>query len=215
MSALQAIQIKRRQLGIQEDDWRSLLVRTTGQRSSKGLRPKQSAAILGELDRMLGGKHVPSKGARKSLSGPYAKKIQALWISMWNLGLVQDRDDTALNAFVKKQTGLGHANWMRNPDDAVSVIEALKSWMTRERGVDWSNLKGDPDYTHLPGFKIAVAQWQLVSGLDPYVNYTLRSYAERLTEHIRLSDMKPADWIVVMNALGERIRHEVKKGGLK
>ncbi len=40
----------------------------------------------------------------KALSGKYAKKLQALWIAGYNLGVFRDRRDSALLAFVKRQT---------------------------------------------------------------------------------------------------------------
>lgn len=101
MSALAAIHIKRRQLGLEDEDWRDIVERVTGQRSTKGLNPKQTVALLEELDRLSGGR---APRARRMLSGPFVPKLQALWISAWNLGLVGSKDDQQLVAFVRPVT---------------------------------------------------------------------------------------------------------------
>lgn len=42
---LAAIQIKRRQLGLEDEDWRDIVERVTGQRTTKGLNPKQTRCL--------------------------------------------------------------------------------------------------------------------------------------------------------------------------
>ncbi len=68
---------------------------------------------------------------RHKLTGKYAKKLQALWIAAWNLGIARDRDDKALLAFVKRQTGIDHTRFLVYADDAKRAIEALKGWINR------------------------------------------------------------------------------------
>ena len=104
MSALAAVHIKRRQLCIEDEDWRDLVERVTGQRSTRSLKPPQLHSLLAELDRLAGGRETASTHRRKHLQGPYAAKLRALWISCWNLGLITARDDGALIAFVRRQT---------------------------------------------------------------------------------------------------------------
>ncbi|WP_224825617.1 regulatory protein GemA [Cognatishimia sp. MH4019] len=211
MSALRAIHAKRRQVhSLNEDDtWRDFVEKHTGQRSTRGLSHKQSNALLAALDDMGAGK-ITRK--RSTLSGPYAKKIQALWISCWNLGLIGSRDDAALNNFAVKQAKVDHANWIREQDDAVAVIEALKKMLER-RGVEWSGHRGDPSYMRAPGFKIAAAQWELIKGEAPYAGDTFRGFVYRLT-HRNLPDLKDADWITVMNTFGETVRTLKSEGAL-
>lgn len=80
---------------------------------------------------------------RVAFVGPYAGICRALWISGWYLGVVRDRTDGALIAFVRRQAGLDHLNWLRDPADASRVIEALKKWLVREAGVVWPSGKAD------------------------------------------------------------------------
>jgi phage gp16-like protein len=211
MSALKAIHAKRRQVhSLKEDEtWRDFVERHTGQRSTRGLTPKQSQALLAALDALGAGKSPRRKSA---ISGPYAKKIQALWISCWNLGLIKSRDDAALNRFAVKQAKVDHASWIRDHDDAVAVIEALKKMLER-RGIEWANLRGDPKYMRLPGFKVAIAQWEIVKLKAPFAGNTFKGYVYRLTQ-TDLPDMTADDWIVVMNTFGERIRSLQSEGVL-
>lgn len=203
MSALAAIHAKRRQVhSLKEDDaWRDFVEKHTGVRSTRSLTPNQTKALLAALDHMGAGKTV---ARRKPLTGPYAKKIQALWISCFNLGLIDKLDDKALNAFAVKQASVDHTNWIRDPEDAVAVIEALKAMLVR-RGVEWANVKGDPDFMRLPGFKIAVAQWDMVRETAAYSVNTFQAYV-RQTSGKLLDAMEYEDWIVVMNQLGKSVR---------
>ena len=200
MSALAAIQIKRRQLGLDEEDWRDIVERVTGQRSTKGLNPKQTKALLDELDRLTGGR---GPRARRMLEGAFVPKIQALWISAWNLGLVASRDDQQLIAFVRRQTGIDHANWLLDNSDALKVIEALKSMLAR-RGVRWTFAKHEPACVRLPGFQIARAQYALLHDGDGSFYQWLYDETGHLVE-----DMGYDDWIPVMNRLGRKVRQKI------
>lgn len=206
MSALRAIHAKRRQLGLDadEDAWRDLLERVTGQRSAKGLTPKQTAAVLAELDRLGAGKSSSQKARRKKLEGPYATKIQALWIACWNLGIVRDRSDTALSAFAVKQASVSHANWIREQEDAVAVIEALKKMMARH-GVNFApGGKLQPSYVKRPGYQIALAQWAKL-GAQQSFGMSFAQYVDTLVG-AQVADVSHTQWMNVMNALGTKVR---------
>lgn len=141
MSAVKAIYAGIRQLGIaDEDDRRDLFERITGKRRLREMTPKDKEAVLAELRRMG---FAPRQGKAQALSGPYAPKLLALWLSAWNLGIVRDRRDSALIAFAKRQTGLDHVRFLRHADDAQKVISALTDWIAREAGVKWPK-KRDP-----------------------------------------------------------------------
>lgn len=210
MSALAAIHAKRRQVhSLKEDEaWRDFVEKFTGQRSTRGLSPAQEKALLTALDKM-GATKSPRR--RQQLSGPYAKKIQALWIGCWNLGLIEKRDDEALNRFAVKQANVDHVNWVRDQEDAVAVVEALKAMMAR-RGVNWSPPSPlSPAYTRQPGYQIAVAQWLIVKGM-PDLNMSLAEYVDTIVGR-RFDEMHHSDWIAVMNALGRKVRAQVKSAG--
>lgn len=135
MSALKLMHVARRELGLDEDDYRAVLERVTGKRSAAVMDDDERRACVSEFQRLgFGGRRRTSL---HRLEGPYAGKLQALWISAWHLGIVQNRDDRALIAFVERQTGIAAIRWLRNAHHARAAIEALKAWMTRAAGVEW------------------------------------------------------------------------------
>jgi len=211
MSALGAIHARRRRLGYEADDegWRDLVERTTGQRSLKGLKPKQSLALLDELNR-LGGNRAPAAKPGFHLSGQYAPKLQALWIACHNLGVIENRDDAALNAFASKQAKVGHANWIRKAEDVTVVVEALKAMLARV-GVVWANKRGAQAYTRENGYKIAAAQWQVVRDVPPFSGTNFQGWVLRRTGK-DMADLTKNDWIGVMNDLGVAVRELQPKG---
>lgn len=204
MSAVAAIHVARKQLGLDDDTARDLYGRVTGKRSLREMTTAEQERVVEELRRQ--GFTKASSGSRKQLGGRFAKKLQALWIAGWNLGVVGNRDDAALLAFVKRQTGLDHVRFLRHPEDAAKAIEALKAWLAREAKVDWSDSLHLPSWLRCPGAQIAVAQWQILYRAEAVSGNwnTFRTYVRDLAKPV--DQMTDADWPVVMNALGERVR---------
>lgn len=205
MTALRAIHAKRRQVASlkDEDTWRDFVEKHTGQRSTRGLNTRQEKAILTALDALTG----TTRRQSKPIQGRYAPKLQALWIACWNLGLIQSPSNEALNTFAVGQSSVSHVNWVRDHEDAVSVIEALKKMLER-KGVDWRKpLKSSPDYMSEPGYKIAIAQWQLIKMTPPWKGQGFHGALNSLG-HARIAEMNSRDWIAVMNTFGETIRGE-------
>ena len=108
----------------------------------------------------------------------------------------------ALVAFVKRQTGVDHIRFLHHADDAAKAIEGLKAWLAREGGVKW---RADLDWLKADGAKIAWAQWRI---LKPQANLITRYCFDEAVEAINGCHLYMPDhgWIVVMNALGERVR---------
>lgn len=138
-SALAAIHVAKKELRLPDDVYRDILERATGKRSAKDLTPVESGRVLEEMRRLgfeKASKPRNAKGAMQ-LEGPFVPKLRALWIAAWNLGVVRDRTDEALAAFVRRQTGIDHISWVRDVGDANRAIEAIKGWLAREAGVKW------------------------------------------------------------------------------
>lgn len=133
---LKKIHALRREAGLDEDSYRDLLQAVTGERSAKAIDVGSAARVIDRLQGLSSGLRSGVEGAM-DLTGPYAGKLRALWISGYHLGVVRDRTDRALCAFLKRQTGIEHTRWLRDAGDARRVIEALKAWLAREAGVDW------------------------------------------------------------------------------
>ena len=122
------IHVLAKQAGIDEDCRRDIIEQVTGKRSARDLTSIEAVSVIDRL-----------KGASKStdIDGPYGKKLRALWISAWNLGVVHNRTDAAMLAFVERQTGIERTRWLRAAKDARKAVEALKQWLAREAGVKW------------------------------------------------------------------------------
>lgn len=208
MKALAAIHVAKKHLGLDDDTYRGLLARVTGKHSTRDMSEAERGRVLDELRRL--GFEPASKPARRGLEGPYAAKLQALWIAAWNLGIVRDRSDKALTAFVRRQTGIEAARWLRYPEDAARVIEALKGWMAREGGVDWSApRRGAPAHFADDRFRIVRAQIDRLGKLGQPVE---PGTGWRLTGK-DFADYDSVDWMRVMNALGQRIRAAKAEAG--
>lgn len=206
MGALAAIHVGRKALGLDEETYRDLLERVTGKRSAGGMTPPEHRAVIDEMRRLgfvEGASGGASKGAARRLEGPFAKKLQALWIGGWNLGLVRDRRDAALLAFVERQTGISHTRFLTAAPDARAAIEGLKGWLARDGGVAWDRaFEDDPQ----PGRRIAEAQWRRIEALGAAAPGETRSLAfDRVLGRAPVLDRRD-DWIEIMNALGRRVR---------
>ena len=203
MNSFALLHIAKRDLCLEDDDYRSALERVTGKRSAADMTRAEREIALQELHR-LGFKPI-AKGSRKPLTGKYAPKLQALWIAGYNLGLIRNRDDAALLSFVKRQTGIDHTRFLRYQNDASKAIEALKAWLAREGGVDWSNDRFLPDWTQTNGYRIAKAQHAKLcqpgtSHLQPFDQWLA------LAGFVSPALMTDSAWIDVMNKLGTLIR---------
>lgn len=193
--SIAAIHVAKRDLGLDDETYRAALEQVTGKTSSTSMTEDERQSVL-EHFRNKGFKPA-STGARKPLEGKYAPKLQALWIAGWNLGLVRDRDDRALLAFVKRQTGLDHVRFLRHGQDAVKAIEGLKGWLERAGGVDWKE--------HVdPNDCVLAAQLR-----------KLKQSRESIGYHLNMSDQASPTTVqavtavakqALMNLLGERIR---------
>lgn len=201
MNALAAIHVAKKQLGLDDETYRAVLLRVTGKASSAAMSEAERGAVLEELRRQ------GFKGAKKGLEGPFAPKLQALWIAAWNLGLVRDRADAAMLAFVARQTGIQHTRFLIAAEDARKAVEALKAWMARDGGVDWTEGDHLPQWMRQPGARIAVAQWQILvnAGL---VDIDFAAFRAFVADHAfrPLGQMTPGEWRGVMNTLGVRVR---------
>ena len=138
MSAvMKAIHVGRKQLGLDEDDYRALLVRVTGKNSLRAMNERERQAVVQDMRAHGFGGQAPARALGRRLEGPFAGKMLALWLSAYELGVVRNRSADALIAFVERQTGIAHLNWVREGRDANRAIEALKAMMARDGGVEW------------------------------------------------------------------------------
>lgn len=206
-ASIAAIHVAKKQLGLDEDTYRAKLEIITGKASTKSMTEAERERVLQVLRKEgFQPKFNRRTDGRLKISGKYAGKLQALWISAWNLGIVQNRDDAALVKFAERQTGIEHVRFLKNAADARKAVEALKGWIARVGGVDWSDAEIMSDYARADGFKIAWAQWLKLDGnANAYSVSEFHALVLRLTDTtVELCDRR--DWQTVMNELGKRIR---------
>lgn len=186
--SIAAIHVAKKQLGLDEDTYRAALMSAVGKSSAGDMTESERQKVL-EHFRERGFK-ARSTGRRKPLEGKYAGKLQALWIAGWNLGLVRDRDDRALLSFVKRQTGIDHVRFLRHGQDAMKAIEALKGWLARAGGVDWSEFSDPADC-------VLAAQLRKLGQARDSIGFSGHGNPEAVAAVARMG---------LMNVLGEKIR---------
>jgi phage gp16-like protein len=136
--ALAKVAIARKELGLDEETYRAVLTRLTGQDSAKACTDRQLGLVLDEFKAKGWKPHakVLARNTKLRLVDPPAvRKARALWISLHQLGVVRDRTDAALESFAVKQIGKP----LREADAArvYKLIEALKA-MAERAGWDQS-----------------------------------------------------------------------------
>ena len=149
-----------RERGIDDDRRVGIQLDATGQPSIAKMDESQRLKLIARLEA------APAPPDRIP-DTPQTRKIRALWISAYWLGTVRDRSDSALAAWVRRQTGLDKAAWLHRPADAARVTEALKAWLAREAGVDWNpwaieTADGGERTVDNPRACVAEAQWRLL-----------------------------------------------------
>ncbi len=206
MNLIAAIHVAKKHLGLDDDTYQAKLKNITGKTSTKDMTDAERQQVLTVFrnEGIQPAPISPRPNGRAKLTGRYAGKLQALWIACYNLGIVENRDDAALIAFVKRQTGIDHVRFVKFADDAQKAIEALKAWMAREGGVVWSNVEAFSDYDRTDGYKIAWAQWRKL--YRPATSSSAFRAAVTELTRVPLDRCTPEDWITVMNALGHQIR---------
>lgn len=120
------IHVARKQLGLDEDTYRSLLGRVTGQRSAAQLTEGQLGAVV---DAMKERGFVPTRGHAYS-DKPHVRKVWALWAELELTGLVRSPGRASCRAFVQRMTGVTDPEWL-SPEQANVVIEGIKAWKRR------------------------------------------------------------------------------------
>lgn len=194
-----AIHTISKSIGMTEDERRALIASCAGgKRSSRELTSGEAIRVVDRLKALQGGQTGarPAKGARQ-LSGKWAGKLRALWLSGWHLGVVGNSSDAALLAFVKRQTGLDHERFMQSAADARRVIEAIKSWLKREAGVQWPE-DGDAYFSKRAVHR-AQTRRMIACGL-------------RVPDEPAREDMTSAELDLMIAARGAVLRKAFKKG---
>ena len=142
---LTLVHVGRRELGLDEEDYRTLLESVIGARSAKGLCVAQLDAVVTAMKgigfKVKARKSAPGKRnsppSTAKVQAPEVRKIRAIWITMKNDGLLHDGSEDALGSFIRRMTananggaGINRAEWLTSIQ-AERVLEALKKWHIR------------------------------------------------------------------------------------
>ena len=149
-------------------------------------------------------------------SGPATRKLRALWISAFHLGLVRDSSDRALAAWLRRLKILD-AETCLTPDGIAHAIRPLEAWLARDAGVDWRphlslGRSGRVREVRRPRARVLEAQWRILhrqGRVRIESSAALGAYASRFAglgradSHLALSDAQ-ADALI--RHLGKSIR---------
>lgn len=205
MTALAKIHVLKNQAKLDDETYRDLVERETGKRSSKDLSDAERLKVIRALEPL-----APKQDNRRA-TGKYAKKLQALWIAGYNLGVIDNKSDQAMTAFLKRQTGLDHHRFLQDAGDANKAIEALKIWIRRKtQNYDLFKLDGQTPLQNDFRFQVCIHIWSQLVVLDKAPASTLTAYLYSIAGQEDLCLMTSNDWIVAMNRLGKLFR-SVKK----
>ena len=113
------IQIARRDLGMDEPTYRTVLLSAGKASSTKEMAIPMLEAVL-ERMKASGFKVRPKGGDRSQSVYPEARKVRALWLFLHHLGEVRDPSETALAAYVKRMVKVDDLRWARG--DRVAAL---------------------------------------------------------------------------------------------
>ena len=195
--------------------------------SARRLRDTERSA---ERDRERWGKAAPRLAvgpvnAPQLPGGPATRKVRALWISAYHLGLVRDRSDAALVAWLHRWASVV-ADGNLTQEGLARAVPALEAWLARAAGVDWRphlslGRNGRVREIRRPRARVLEAQWRLlhrqgrvrigsVAALGAYA--ARHAGISRADSHLALNDAQ-ADALI--RHLGKRIRAQRREGNGK
>lgn len=121
-----AVRAAASRLHLSDEDRRAIQLEMTGKASMSDMTPAEIGRVLDRLNR-----DRPAPMAHRAHVG----KVRALWWTLYWLGEIDEPNDQALDAFVRRQTGISSLRFL-NHSKAPAVIEALKA-MTARADVRW------------------------------------------------------------------------------
>lgn len=212
-SQLATIHTLAKKAGLDEDAYRGFLEKHTGRQSAKNLTASEAGGVIEKL-REAAGEAVGKAVA--GLDTPVGKKLRALWIAGYDLGIVQARHDSAMLSFVERQTGVSHIRFLQKSRDGNAAIEGLKAWLARKGQFTWP-----ADTRDARAAKVAVieAQWMTlyrIGDVQPFIKDDpmpdLMKYSYRVTWISDPLHRLPEDKLdELQNALGRRLRAAIPR----
>jgi phage gp16-like protein len=203
------VQIAKRDLGLDDGDYRALLFDLTGYSSATQCSVTQLNSVLDHF-RSRGWKHKAKGNARYAAQAdhPTAGKARALWLSLWHLGEVPTKNEEGLEGFARKQIGCERLQWA-NQGHSYKLIEALKGRCVRAgfnpeaktvRGIKLNLL-----YTLLKKLQavgLADMDWDVADTVAAY-------FGDDVVRPV--SEIKDSELDTIAGLFGDRLREGLKK----
>lgn len=169
---LAKVHLAKKQIGIDEDDYRQILLEETGRTSAGDCTEAELERVLRRFE-ALGFKPLPKPGgANRPAQHPVARKARALWISLHHLGAIDSPSEKALEAFARRQLKCERLVWA-DQRQGYRLIEALKA-MAQRHGWPQVDASG-----------AALSSLKLNEGLCQAILWKLKG-----------ADAIPADWTI-------------------
>ncbi|HFS8942379.1 TPA: gp16 family protein [Enterobacter roggenkampii] len=136
-SLITLIHVAKNDLRLDDETYRALLMRITGETSCRNLRVNQLESVIKALEDNGFSRKKTSK-RRPKVALPESDKVRVIWRNMAHDGFLANASEVALDHFIQRMTsrknggeGVATLAWLRG-DDLVSVLEGLKKWHIRE-----------------------------------------------------------------------------------
>ncbi len=126
---LAQIHVAIKQLGMSEQDHRSLMLSVCGVSSAADLDDRARRRYIEHLKK-IGFRPARREGDRTQADDSQSLKMRALWLQLHQMGAVRDASERALAAYVLRTTRVDALQWL-NAKQAETVIESLKKWTMR------------------------------------------------------------------------------------
>lgn len=167
------VHLAKKEMGLDDDTYRGVLLRVAKVASAKDCDDRQLAAVVEDFKRLGWKQSTPAGRAPRprAATHPVAAKARALWISLHQLGAIDDPSERALEAFAKRQLKVERLAWA-DQSLGYRLIEALKA-MAERHGWDQST----------EGVKPAAKTITLK-----------RRLVEALLAKLKAAGLAPADW---------------------
>jgi phage gp16-like protein len=185
------VHVAKKEMGLDEDTYRGMMMNVTGKASLTQLSDAEVEKLIEDF-KTKGWQAKPKSGAAggvaKRADHPVARKARALWISLYQLGAIENHSEQALEAFAARQLKCDRLQWTRQ-DHADGLIEALVA-IARRNG--W-----DPKSKSLPEVKVRLIEAILTKLKEAgYAaeNWSLSEAAERIAGFETNSPSTPCSW---------------------
>jgi phage gp16-like protein len=131
---IKLIHVAKRELGMDEPTYRAMLLASGGTESTAMMDAPTLERVLAHLKRSgfkVRHKATPPAARSRALdTRDQARKVRALWLLLYVLGVVRNPSEASLAAYVKRITGDDALQWVHG-DKLDRLIETMKQWSMR------------------------------------------------------------------------------------